>query len=292
MMNKGLVFMAASALLISSCTSYTGAGAYGGSTFGAMLGSAIGGIAGGPRGEDIGTLLGMAGGAMVGAAVGAQADKKQQEEAAWYRSQRSEQSRRQHAEQRDAASASGNYYSQPSGTASVSANALTDSDSGFDPSGSGDDRLYDFQGTDYTTDYSAQEPTTTVPATSSVEQLASGMTFTPSIEIRNPRFVDDNHDGAINRGELCKVIFEVYNHSQQPLRDVQPMVVEVSGNKHIALSPGLHVEQIDPGRGIRYTALLKADNRLKDGEAKICCSVVQGGKTISQVSEFTLPTKK
>ena len=63
-------------LLLSSCSSYTGAGAYTGAQFGSILGSAIGGISGGPRGSDIGTIVGMAGGAMVGATIGNAADRK------------------------------------------------------------------------------------------------------------------------------------------------------------------------------------------------------------------------
>ena len=62
-------------LLLGSCDSYTGAGAYMGSSLGSVLGSAIGGIAGGPRGSDIGTLVGAATGAVVGAAVGDAADQ-------------------------------------------------------------------------------------------------------------------------------------------------------------------------------------------------------------------------
>jgi len=54
----------------------------------------------------------------------------------------------------------------------------------------------------------------------------------------------------------------------------------------------MHVERIDPGRGIRYTALVKGDNRLKDGSVKLCISVVQGNHAISKVSEFNITTSK
>lgn len=71
-MKKPLILLFSSALLLSSCGTYTGSGAYVGGSFGSILGSAIGGIAGGPRGSDIGTIIGMAGGAAVGAAIGNQ----------------------------------------------------------------------------------------------------------------------------------------------------------------------------------------------------------------------------
>ena len=83
------------------------------------------GIAGGARGSDIGEIVGMGVGAAVGAAIGEQADKKAEE--------RSEKRRSP-------------YEQQP-----------TD-ESGFDENNGGDDCIFDFNGTDYTGNYSAQEP--------------------------------------------------------------------------------------------------------------------------------------
>ena len=54
----------------------------------------------------------------------------------------------------------------------------------------------------------------------------------------------------------------------------------------------MHVERLMPGAGIRYTAMLKADSSLKNGNARICVSVVQGTKAISKVVEFNVPTSK
>lgn len=295
-MKKISLYLIAGTLLFSSCTTYTGAGAYSGMTLGSILGSAIGGIAGGPRGSDVGTIVGMASGAAIGAAVGSQADKQREETAIQPRYDRNTPP----APRRSATRSYGNdgTYTTPRnyntipddtlGTLRIDANSL----SGYDPNGGGDDRLYDFGSTDYTTNYTAGRPVTNMPASSSVEDLANGLTYAPDIEIRDARFVDDNRDNAINRGEICKVIFEVYNRGKNPLYDVVPTVVETSGNTHIAISPSIHVERIDPGHGIRYTAMVQADNRLKNGQAKICVSVVQGGKTISQVSEFSIATRK
>ncbi len=294
-MKKISLYLIAGTLLASSCTTYTGAGAYSGITLGSVLGSAIGGIAGGPRGSDVGTIVGMASGAAIGAAIGAQADK-QREAAVQPRYERNTPPAPRRGTTRSYDN-NGTYTSPRTfgtipddtlGTVRIDANSL----SGYDPNDGGDDRLYDFGSTDYTTDYTAGQPVTTLPTSSSVEDLAAGLTYAPDIEIRDARFVDDNRDNAINRGEICKVIFEVYNRGQKPLYDVVPTVVETSGNTHIAISPSIHVERIDPGHGIRYTAMVQADNRLKNGQAKICVSVVQGGKTISQVSEFAIATRK
>ena len=75
------------------------------------------------------------------------------------------------------------------------------------------------------------------------------------------------------------MVFEIYNTSGKPVFQVLPTVVELTGNKHIHISENVLVESIMPGRGIRYTAVIKADNRLKDGEAVIRISVLSSRRT-------------
>ncbi|MCI6075681.1 MAG: hypothetical protein MR712_09940 [Bacteroidales bacterium] len=297
-MNKSLIFALSGLLVLSGCDTYAGAGAYTGSTIGSILGSAIGGISDGPRGSDIGTLVGMIGGAAVGAAIGNSADQRAHDEMVEHR-EAVKQRRMQQGGQQATPDYNynddriGNYSKNSSDTYNYDSGRDSDDyTSGFDATNSGDDRIYDFNGSDYTGDYSAQRPTETMPLNSSVENLAQGYTYAPDIEIRNARFVDDNQDGKIQRGELCKVIFEVVNRGKTTLTDLVPTVVEATGNRHVFISPNMHVESLAPGKGIRYTALLKADNRLKPGTARICVSVIQGGKSISKVSEFRIPTVK
>ena len=67
----------------------------------------------------------------------------------------------------------------------------------------------------------------------------------------------------------------------------------MTGNKHVHVSPPLRVESIAPGRGVRYTATVYADSRVKDGEAVVRVAVVQGNKEItSQVREFRVPLRR
>lgn len=285
-MKKSFIIGLSALMLLGSCDTYTGSGAYMGSTLGSIFGSAIGGIAGGPHGSDVGTVVGMIGGAVAGAAIGQATDQKQQaQREADMAEMRAERAERRaamaRAQQSDNYNQGGNYGG---------GNYSGSTDSGFDASNSGDDRIYDFKGSDYTGNYSATQPQESMPMESSVENLAGNLKYTPSIEIKNARFVDDNKDGKIERGELSKIIFEVYNRGNQTLYDVVPTVVESTGNRHIIISPNMHVESIQPNKGIRYTALVKADNRLKDGSAKFCLSVVQGEKQISKVCEFDIPT--
>lgn len=288
MMGKSIIIGMSALLLLGSCDTYTGTGAYMGSTLGSIFGSAIGGIAGGPHGSDVGTIVGMVGGAVAGAAIGQATDQKQQAQReadiADMRARRAErQARRQGSYGNDNTYGHGNNYGYDNQGSDYSG-------SGFDANNGGDDRIYDFKGSDYSGNYSAKQPDVNMPMQSSVDNLAENLKYTPDIEIKNARFVDDNQDGKIERGELSKVIFEVYNRGNHTLYDVVPTVVEATGNRHIMISPNMHVESIQPGKGIRYTALVKADNRLKDGNAQFCVSVVQGNKKISKVCEFDIPT--
>lgn len=289
-MGKSFIIGMSALLLLGSCDTYTGTGAYMGSTLGSIFGSAIGGIAGGPHGSDVGTIVGMLGGAVAGAAIGQATDQKQQAQReadiADMRARRAErQARRQGSYGNDNTYGHGNNYGYDN-------QGDANSGSGFDANNGGDDRIYDFKGSDYSGNYSAKQPDVNMPMQSSVDNLAENLKYTPDIEIKNARFVDDNQDGKIERGELSKVIFEVYNRGNHTLYDVVPTVVEATGNRHIMISPNMHVESIQPGKGIRYTALVKADNRLKDDNAQFCVSVVQGNKKISKVCEFDIPTAR
>ena len=243
-MKKMMVWAVGATLLLSSCSSNTGAGAYTGAQFGSILGSAIGGISGGPRGSDIGTIVGMAGGAVIGGAIGNAADQK-------------------------ARGKMDNDYP---------------SNSGFDSTNSGDDRI-DFDGGDAATgNYEYKQPSS--PADNVYTHSA------PTVEIRNARFIDADGNDTISRGEICKVVFEIYNNDLQPVYNVVPTVAEMTGNKHIYISQPICVEKIGAYKGVRYTAMVKADNRLKDGTIKLCCSVLQNGEAISKVTEFNVQTKK
>lgn len=304
-MKKTAILAMCAVLTVTGCGTYAGTGAYTGASLGSILGSAIGGISGGPRGSDVGTIVGMATGAVIGGAIGNQADQQRQADYDQYQRDKADRAARRHNQKNNAYDNQGGYSSQ--GGYCPQSNGQTNNGYNGQP---GDDRItfdegngeygskgsetdvYNFHSSDYTGSYTAQQPTTSLPATSSVEQLTEGMTYMPHIEIRNARVVDDNQDKVISRGELCKVIFEIYNTGQRPLYDIQPSVVEATGNKQIFISPGMHVERLMPGAGIRYTAMLKAGPRLGDGSVRICLSVLQGDNAISKVTEFEVHTSK
>lgn len=133
-------------------------------------------------------------------------------------------------------------------------------DSGFDATNSGDDRI-DFE--------------------SSITDTNSTV-----FQLKNIRFTDANGDGILQRSEIGKVSFEIKNVTSQMQYDLAPSIAEASGNKHILISPNARIENIAPGQTLRYTAMVKADDGLKDGQISFEASVALNGKT--QGKELTI----
>lgn len=275
-MKKIGVYVIGAAFLVSSCGTYTGTGAYAGGTLGAVLGSAIGGISGGWRGSDIGTIVGMAGGAAVGAAIGAAADQKRQEEIEGYH-RRMEQRERQYDGYQQ-----GSYQHQSD-------------NSGFDATNSGDDRIDIGIGGpkgERPIQHSPQAPADK-PSVSLSQLERMDASKPESVIIRNARFIDQNQDGILMAGEQCQVTFEIMNYTRHTLYDVQPMVDDVTGNKNIHISPNLHVESIAPNSGVRYTATILADKKLKDGTATIRVGAIVNNQEIaSNNHELLIVTRR
>ena len=288
-MKKGSVIMMGAALLVSSCTTGAGAGAYAGSSLGSVLGSAIGGIVGGPHGSDVGTIFGMAGGAVVGGALGDAAEKAQRRSAQQYD---------------DDTYASGNSRSYSNGGNST--NYVGDD---FDPSqmvdnsNSGDDRI-DFgapssSGANATMGNvpMSNTPMPNAPSSQSVdasrvEQIYGNAKSDGKLTIRNVRFADSNGDGMLSGDEIGRVSFEIYNETDAPIYNFDPSVVEAEANKRIYISPSVRVENIMPGQGLRYTATVKADRRIKDGEIRLLVSAQKEGKPISYVTVVKVATQR
>ena len=144
--------------------------------------------------------------------------------------------------------------------------------SGFDPSNSADDRI-EFDGKAPSSD-TYRVPATVPEANISPEQ---------AIQISNVRFEDN--DNILRANERSKIVFEVRNVSKHTIFHVMPNVVESTGNKHIVVSPGIEVESIAPGSGIKYTANVVADKKLNDGQATFKISVEHGNRTKAETSQ-------
>lgn len=312
-MKKYSVMIMSAALVASSCTTGAGTGAYAGSQLGSVLGSAIGGIAGGPRGSDIGTIFGMAGGAVVGAAVGDAATKQHHQDQDDDLAQRNQRIQRQKAQrnrsyddtysqQDDTYMPSSNnnnrpVYEQPysSNQPSYSSNQLPvddiDPTQMVDTTNSGDDRI-DFDANSSSTLPNNNPDTSVSMDAGKVEQIygANKAAESGKITIKNVRFVETAEHNVLYGGEVGKVMFEMYNETQAPIYNFMPTVVEADGNKRIYISPSVRVENIMPGQGLRYTATVKADKRIKDGEIRLLVSAQRDGKPISYVTVVKVAT--
>lgn len=284
-MNKSFIYAACGILLASGCKT-TGEGAYIGAQFGTILGSAIGGISGGWRGSDIGTVVGMAGGAAVGAAIGSANEKADREKYEAHRRERAARTR----QSTNAASSGYGYDRQQAGG---------QDDSGFDPTNSGDDRIVfeesDVQGTYPAIDNTASSDNTGREVSlRQLEKMTAGGNrgsrhgrpgFLPMIEVRKMTFTDADGDGILSAGESGKVVFEIMNNSPEEIRNIRPIVSDTTNNKRISISPGILVESIAPGMGVRYTATVLGDRRLKDGEIVILAGVEHEGRMVTTENE-------
>ena len=92
--------------------------------------------------------------------------------------------------------------------------------------------------------------------------------------------------------EIGRVSFEIYNETAAPFYNFDPSVVEAEANKRIYISPSVRVENIMPGQGLRYTATVKADRRIKDGEIRLLVSAQKEGKPISYVTVVKVSTQR
>ena len=259
-MNKSvLIIVLGGLVLTSSCSSYTAAGAATGGEFGHVIGSAIGGISGGWRGHHVGSLIGTVGGAVAGAAIGAAIENAQNRPY-------------ENAQNYPYDGAQNNPY-----------------DTGIQ----GDDRIvFDEEpGTYPQDDIAAGNNTPSANDRRSIK--LSDLTRKTPIELRKATIIDANHDGASTAGEECTVMFEIMNNTQKSVYNVYPLVEDVTSNKHVKISPNLRVESIAPHQGIRYTATILADKRLKEGEIIVRVGVAVGQDRIdSQTQEFRIPTHK
>lgn len=268
--------VATAALLLSSCGGAQGTGMYIGANMGGMLGSAVGGLFGGMNGSNIGTIIGVAGGAAAGGAIAKnKADRAQQRP--FDSSYEGVDGLYSNFNGSDVALSSDNSLSSNLVNASYSNN---------------DDRIYPFGSTQTTQpqDYNTTQ-TVTVGQLERKAQPQNERTR-DIVELRNPRFQDDNNDNILVRNEMAQVTFEIFNNGTEPLYNVDPIVEETTGNKHVYISPTLSVQRIDPGKGIRYTALVTTDKWLKNGNITLKVYARQGARTITAIQEFNIPTRK
>ena len=135
--------------------------------------------------------------------------------------------------------------------------------------GAYDDRLYDFD--------------------SDMSSLDEGSSS--SVRISNMRYVNTDNDAILHSNQVSKIVFEVRNVTRHTLYNLQPVVEEVTGNKRIWVSPSAYVENLEPGRSVRYTAMVNT-GKLKNGTASFHVYVQHNGQVVADANEFSLATQK
>lgn len=275
-MKRLVMSVATAALLLSSCGGAQGTGMFVGANMGGMLGSAVGGLFGGMNGSNIGTIIGVAGGAAAGSAIAKNKAERAQQRP-FDSSFEEVDGLYSNFNGSDVALSSDNSLSSNLVNASYSNN---------------DDRIYPFGSaqTAQPQDYNTTQ-TVTVGQLERKAQPQNERTR-DIVELRKPRFQDDNNDNILVRNEMAQVTFEIFNNGTEPLYNVDPIVEETTGNKHVYISPTLSVQRIDPGKGIRYTALVTTDKWLKNGNITLKVYARQGARTITAIQEFNIPTRK
>lgn len=291
-----MIAMMCGAVMLNSCGT-TESGAYNGAWFGSILGSAIGGISDGPRGSDWGTIIGMAGGAVVGGAIGNAKEKATKEKLDRYHERIEQKERARYETDNRGHEVRGTRYE----------NGSSNDGGYFDPQNSGDDRIT-LEGMETPAtrlDAGSEQPVvgesirmdelkarSNDETTIRVNDLTDMNANRDALQISNIRFIDNNGDGILQAGETAKITFEIRNRSRHNIRDVRPMVVETTGNRYVMVSPGIEVESIAPGSGIKYTASVMAMKRLKAGELLFQLSTLYGNDSQSEVKELNIATQK
>lgn len=130
-------------------------------------------------------------------------------------------------------------------------------------------------------------------AVSRAEVVEAEPYYAPSgLQITNIRFIDENHNQAIDANEKCKLIFDISNQGEVEAYNVTPIVEEISGMKHLAVSPPAQISYMPAGNQIRYTAIIQAEKRLKSGEAVFRVYTSESNGAMSDMHEFSIPTHK
>lgn len=112
------------------------------------------------------------------------------------------------------------------------------------------------------------------------------------LRIINLRFIDDNRNHVIDAEEDSKLVFDIVNDGDVPAYNVTPIIEEVSGMKHLLVSPSAQIAYMAVGNQIRYTATIRGGRKLKAGEAQFRVYATESNGAMTEMHEFFLPTQK
>ena len=129
------------------------------------------------------------------------------------------------------------------------------------------------------------------PSGTNTPSISSVSLNTSSVRLENFHFVDANNNQAIDRGEECKVMFDVVNTGNSIVRDVTPQMEVVNGAKGLLLGGATTIESIPAGERVTYSVPVIA-KKVKSGEAVFQAYATEANGSVTETIEFSLPTKK
>lgn len=121
-----------------------------------------------------------------------------------------------------------------------------------------------------------------------IPQESAPLNLMQQLDIRNIKFVDENHDLKINPQERCQLIFEIYNVGAQSVTNIIPSATVSSQEKHIFMSQPALIDRIAPGEGLRYTLSVYADKGLRTGNITFNLYLAADGQKRELVRTFEL----
>lgn len=125
------------------------------------------------------------------------------------------------------------------------------------------------------------------------ESIPSEAYYAPSgLRITNIRFIDDNRNHSIDAEENCKLVFDIVNEGDVSAYNITPVIEEMTGMKHLSISPSVQISYLPQGDRVRYTATIAGGKRLKAGEVVFRVYTTESNGAVSEAHEFTLPTVK
>lgn len=108
------------------------------------------------------------------------------------------------------------------------------------------------------------------------------------LSIKNIRFIDENGNQMLEKGEKAKILFEIHNTSDYTHFNVAP-VVSCNDPKRIIVSPTAIIANLEPGKAVTYTANILVTQKPHDDEAAFTLAIQEGAKR-SVFKQFTLRT--
>ena len=113
------------------------------------------------------------------------------------------------------------------------------------------------------------------------------------VRVTNVTFRDSSGDGVLQPGEAAIVSYDIINVTPRAISLLVPRMELSAQTKRIHISPMQNIVDVPSGEGVRYSATLTADSRLKSGEAQLTLYLSgDNGASFTEMNTIQIRTKK